>query len=115
MEGFKITDHKGFHITFANEVTVSVQFGPGNYCDNRNMSYDEPREKTTLKSQTAEIAIYESNGTWLTRFCPVIENKGDDVSGWVKPDCVLASLLWAQSLNKNNIKAYKKAYKNLEE
>jgi hypothetical protein len=31
---FKITHKKGFHITFENDYTVSVQFGPGNYCDN---------------------------------------------------------------------------------
>ena len=30
---FKITEGKGFHITFANGYTVSVQFGPDNYCD----------------------------------------------------------------------------------
>ena len=32
--GFYITGKKGFHITFENGWTVSVQFGPGNYCDN---------------------------------------------------------------------------------
>jgi hypothetical protein len=31
---FGITECKGFHITFANGWTVSVQFGPGNYGDN---------------------------------------------------------------------------------
>lgn len=36
--GFKITGVKGFHITFENGWTVSVQFGGGNYSDN----YDEP-------------------------------------------------------------------------
>lgn len=38
---FKITGSKGFHITFKNDVTVSVQFGWGNYCntypDNEDM------------------------------------------------------------------------------
>lgn len=31
--GFKITSGKGFHITFDNGYTVSVQFGPYSYCD----------------------------------------------------------------------------------
>ena len=33
---FRITRKKGFHITFENGYTVSVQFGPANYC----MHYD---------------------------------------------------------------------------
>jgi hypothetical protein len=32
----KITAGKGFQITFANGYTVSVQWGPGNYCDNHS-------------------------------------------------------------------------------
>lgn len=30
---FRITRGKGFHVSFPNGYTVSVQFGPGNYCD----------------------------------------------------------------------------------
>lgn len=36
---FHITSGKGFHITFENGWTVSVQFGPGNYSDHYN-NYD---------------------------------------------------------------------------
>ena len=32
---FLITAGKGFQITFENGWTVSVQFGSGNYCENR--------------------------------------------------------------------------------
>jgi len=32
---------KGFHITFANGWTASVQFGRGNYCHNRNIAVGE--------------------------------------------------------------------------
>ncbi len=32
--GFYITGGKGFHISFPNGYTMSVQFGPGDYCEN---------------------------------------------------------------------------------
>lgn len=51
---FKITDGKGFHLTFANGLTLSVQFGRGNYCQNRNITSDEQ----FLSSKDAEIAIW---------------------------------------------------------
>ena len=35
---FRITDNKGFHLTFKNGVTISVQFGIGNYGDNYNLN-----------------------------------------------------------------------------
>lgn len=35
MSNFSITDNKGFQLTFENGWMVSVQFGPGNYGDNR--------------------------------------------------------------------------------
>ena len=31
---FNSTMRKGFHMTFANGLTASVQWGAGNYCDN---------------------------------------------------------------------------------
>ena len=38
MSGFKLTDGRGFHLTFSNGVVLSTQFGTKNYCDN----YDYP-------------------------------------------------------------------------
>lgn len=37
---FRITDNKGFQITFKNGYTISCQFGTSNYCDRR--SYTDP-------------------------------------------------------------------------
>jgi len=34
MKKFRITHNKGFHITFPNGLTLSTQFGGGNYCEN---------------------------------------------------------------------------------
>ena len=57
-QGFYITGKKGFHITFPNGYTVSVQFGPGNYCGNYDMRILDDAEIAGSKgSRTAETAI----------------------------------------------------------
>lgn len=62
MTGFKICDQKGFHITFENGWTVSVQFGRGNYCDN----YDHPGyEGAVPQSSDAEIAAWNAKNAWF--------------------------------------------------
>jgi hypothetical protein len=75
---FRITDGKGFQMTFDNGWTVSVQFGYGNYCENR-----QTRSATTIfdtytgkvESPTAEIAAWKGD-QWY--------DFGDDnIKGWV--------------------------------
>ncbi len=81
---FTITDSKGFHIEFENGLSVSVQFGRGNYCDNRTAEPDEL--KGDIKSETAEIAVFNANGNWMTKqFLP--KNNGD-VMGYLSADNV---------------------------
>jgi len=60
---FQISASKGFHITFINGYTVSVQFGRGNYSDNYNFegSYDGP----VPASRTAEVAAWDNEGNWF--------------------------------------------------
>ena len=57
--GFRITDKKGFHITFENGWTVSVQFGPANYCDHygRRIGHDE-EACGSEGSTNAECAVW---------------------------------------------------------
>ncbi|GAG44524.1 unnamed protein product, partial [marine sediment metagenome] len=55
-----ICNNKGFHVTFKNGWTVSVQFGAGNYCDNyEDMDYtpESPKE-----SDNAEVWCFNKNG-----------------------------------------------------
>ena len=55
---FYITSKKGFHIKFDNGYTVSIQFGPGNYCDNYDMRIGHDEEKAGADgSTTAECAV----------------------------------------------------------
>ena len=52
-KAFQITDGRGFHITFPNGITVSTQFGPGHYCENRYKEF-----KSFDGSDTCEVAIW---------------------------------------------------------
>ena len=83
---FKITNGKGFHIKFANGFMMSVQWGPGNYCDNYGMDYSETREAGERGSKVAEIAVFDHKNEWY----PV---DGSDVTGHMSPDDVLALMV----------------------
>lgn len=68
---FSTNANKGFSITFANGNTVSVQWGPGNYCDpvhpsGRMAPHDAPLSTAdgTWQSSTAEVAAWDSEGNW---------------------------------------------------
>lgn len=105
---FKITQDfsgmqkgRGFQITFSNSVTISVQFGYGNYCTNRDGLLESPRGDT--QSPDAEVALFGHMGNWLTREA-LIEtgidtDPGDDVMGYVTPDQVALLVAWAAGYN----------------
>ena len=95
---FRITGGKGFHITFENGYTVSVQFGAGNYCDN----YKEPIESMAknlvdsrgqVSSSDAEVGVWQADGGLIE----MPDFDGDRVGGWRTPDQVLELLNWAAS------------------
>ena len=74
MSRFSNTGGTGFHLTFDNNWTVSVQFSGGHYCDNYTESWNFAREQATkgasVRSSTAEIAVWsnrvgDSDLTWL--------------------------------------------------
>jgi hypothetical protein len=87
---FKITDGRGFQMTFANGWTVSVQFGPGNYCDNRNLLSRVGESFTRMNRDAgeqgcsnAEIAAWNKAGVWY-------KFEHDTVEGYVAADKVAA-------------------------
>lgn len=89
LPGFYITSGKGFHVTFENGWTVSVQFGGGNYCENH---YDpigreaEEWEKSGKRGcPNAEVAAWGPDGV-------MIDLGSDTVRGWQTPAAVLALL-----------------------
>lgn len=61
----------GIQMTFSNGNTISIQFGFGNYCDNKHESKPE--------SETAEIAIWNEEGKWY-------DFESDQVLGYCNTD-----------------------------
>lgn len=82
---FKITGGKGVHFTFPNGWTASIQFGAGNYCDNRNSPFGIV--PTYLASSNAEVACWGPGGEMID-----LMDTGDTVIGWQTTTDVLAFL-----------------------
>lgn len=83
--GFGITHGKGFHVTFDNGWTVSVQFGPGNYCENYDLDIigqENNPQYGKYQAGHAEVAAWDSAGNWY-------EFEDDKVKGWVAPNELL--------------------------
>jgi hypothetical protein len=61
---FTNTQGKGFCLQFANGWAVSVQWGPGNYCEHRNLLPSPSRRcvDSMLASSTAECAVINPTG-----------------------------------------------------
>lgn len=78
---FTATQNKGFSMTFENGLTVSVQWGTGNYCEKRSFSapYNGEMENQIWSSENAEIAIWDRNNAWY-------DFGSDQVKGWVTTD-----------------------------
>ena len=100
-KGFVSTMRKGFHMTFENGLTASVQWGAGNYCDNHfpeDMDFSCTKD---ARSDTAEVAVIykgkfinanhfmsEENADWM-----------DDVVGWLTPSQVVDFLRKVRDAN----------------
>lgn len=68
--------NKGFSITFKNGLTISVQFGIGNYC---------------TPEKSAEIAIWDNLDNWYT----FAQNR--NCEGWTSPEEVAS---WIDAVSK---------------
>ena len=82
---FGISRNPGFRITFENGNTVSVQWGPDNYCDNSYQGIPDPRPHDgggpSGSCENAEIAAGNKDNVWY-------KFRHDEVKGWCKPDDV---------------------------
>lgn len=78
---FTICEGKGFQLKFSNGWTVSVQWGPMNYCENRSSNFDFPSRgpKESIGCDSAEIAAWDSNDNWY-------QFDHDTVKGWCTAD-----------------------------
>ena len=82
MSKFLSTRNKGFRMGFENGFEISVQWGPGNYCERKDEDFDKPQEERFWESRTAEIAIFDSKDDSM------ITLSEDNVDGWLTPDKV---------------------------
>ena len=86
---YKITQGKGFQMTFANGWTVSVQWGAGNYCPNYSARPSEwtPSAYEALQRKLGEVGSPVAEAGWW-------KGSGDmEVSGNMSPDEVLALMV----------------------
>lgn len=92
--GFVSTMRKGFQMTFANGYTISVQWGAGNYCDNRWPADGDFSWSKDAKSKDAEIAIWKADNPrhfidpQLFIDAPINSEGDDGVAGWLTPEQV---------------------------
>ena len=79
--GFQNTD-TGFHLTFENGYTISVQWGRMNYCHARGDSDNlyKDLDNSADYSRTAEIAAWNPEGKFMHL------SEYDDVVGWLSSD-----------------------------
>lgn len=90
MKNFECTQGKGFRITFSNGLTASVQWGNGNFCDNR-FEHDH-----CDSANYAEVAVLSCNGTEFQNanmFVPEGCVDFGDVCGYLTPEQVVEFLM----------------------
>jgi len=81
-QAFRSCENKGFQMFFENKWGVSVQFGPGNYCDRRDFGdYAANPRPGIWESATAEVAVFKPDGNLLR-----VGN--DTVMGWLGSNLV---------------------------
>ena len=106
---FQCNGNEGFHMTFANGWTVSVQFGVMSYCSRKNRSgtkpdFDAPLKTRWWESKTAEIAAWHTtdgeprkDGNWY------FFEDGERVKGYCNADEVSEFIQMISALNKYEI------------
>jgi len=84
---FKTIFNRGFHMTFDNGLTISVQWGHFNYCERKKEVYitDELRHPI-VESKDAEIAIWDkSKDSWLNFGSDTVKGycTSNEVADWI--------------------------------
>jgi len=108
MDKFQICQGKGFKLTI-DGITLSVQFGMGNYCEKRDYAIGRGKEKEKetdcWESTNAEIAVWDESNVWITKRVVkdvLKETLGDEVMGWVTPYQVGKIIAWMTKRAKRN-------------
>lgn len=91
MASFATPTMDGLRVTFDNGWTVSVQWGQGNYCENRDLPISKFENHDSHPSPNAEVAIWHLDEP--------LHHLGafDEVVGWLDPDRVILLMAAVQS------------------
>lgn len=93
---FYIMRGKGFHLPLPNGYTVSVQFGPANYCDHYNRAIGRDEEKCGAEgSEQVECAVLGPDGELIDLKDFTKDEYSDSVVGYIKAPEVLRLINWA--------------------
>lgn len=104
----KTTSPTGFHITFNNGITVSVQWDSMNYCNNSLLG-DMEASKASLGCANAEVAaiVKSESSEFITSYILTLMNVSDkdydDVVGYLDANQVLDFMRYASILNEVDI------------
>lgn len=75
-------------LQFTNGYILSMNVGRGGYNDNRNIPspvFPEGDVVSRLSTDTAECAVFDPNGEWVTKeFFPNADDGDKSVAGWVE-------------------------------
>ena len=95
---FLATRNKGFRMGFENGFEISVQWGPGNYCERKDEDFDKPPKERFWESCNAEIAVFNANNRKQENSSVGMISLGrDTVEGWVSADQVAKVIAIVQS------------------
>lgn len=98
----KITENKGFQMTFENGLTISCQMGSNNYCSNRDFyrGFQAEMRQSITECDNCEIAIWDEDNRRITGeiFKEMgMESTGDTVAGWVDTMTVAKVIAYVSS------------------
>ena len=100
---FESCSNKGFRITFANGYALSVQWGPINYCTNRdiNANWDiaMSAKDGMWESETAEVAVFDPDDK-------IIDMDDNQVHGHVHADGIVDLMTLVAEGNEGAIEVY---------
>ena len=96
-KAFNINEGKGFSIVFPNGITLSTQFGPGNYCNNHNLDIRNIKIPRFTTCDNCEIAVWKEGGDWITKemWKDVKDmDLNNDVAGHVSIETWMSCVTW---------------------
>ena len=95
-----LTGNKGIHLKFDNGITLSIQFGLGNYCSNLNADM-KLSLGNRVESADAEIAAFNDSNLWFN-FSTLTFLEPPNVKGYVSFNEVLDYITYFRNYKTGN-------------